>query len=101
MPRTGLLLSFCAGGKTADAQAAKRFQVSISVQNEPLLGRERVLPDTQGQIQVKRLEGSLARGGTLAGALKGQIRDADHYGFALEWSLPVSAQEAAAGISCP
>ena len=29
------------------------------------------------------------------------VTDADHYGFALEWSLPIPAQEAAAGISCP
>ncbi len=101
MPRTGLLLSFCAGADTADAQAAKRFQTSISVQNEPLLGRERALPDAEGRVQVKRLTGSLARGGALAGALEGQIRDTDRYSFTIEWSLPIPAQEAASGVSCP
>jgi hypothetical protein len=100
-PRSGLVLSFCAGGKSADPGAARRFQTSISVQSEPLLGRERALPDAQGQVRIVRLTGTLERGGTLAGALEGRLSDSDRYAFRLEWSLPIPAQDAASGISCP
>lgn len=52
-------------------------------------------------MQVKRLKGSLTRGGTAGGALEGQIGDTDRYSFTIEGSLPIPAQEAASGIRCP
>ena len=97
-----LLVAFCPGGgeTTANAEAAKSFDVGLSHAKSPLAGAQWVMAAPQ-ELRVERLEGEAVPGGRLAGRIVGErSSDGRPYRLDLTFDLALPTQEAASGIAC-